>query len=78
MIRFDSLALAWLLLVAAFSGFADGARPKEQRRALADPYLVSPPGSRPDYNVRPAPRNLGELEFVSSRAECCCGWTASD
>ena len=66
MIRFDSLAIAWLLLVAAFSGFADAARPKEQRRAVADPYLVSPPGSRPDENVRAAPRDLGEREFVSS------------
>jgi hypothetical protein len=70
MIRFDSLALAWLLLVAAFSGFADAARSHEQRRALADPYLVSPPGSRPDDNVRPAPRDLGELEFVSSHPDC--------
>jgi lipase ATG15 len=66
MIRFDSLAIAWLLLVAAFSGFADAARPKEQRRAVADPYLVLPPGTRPDDNFRPAPRDLGEREFVSS------------
>ena len=69
MFRFDSLAVAWLLLVAAFSGFVDAARPHDQRGALADPYLVSPPGSRPDGNVRPAPRDLGELEFVSGHFE---------
>ena len=70
MIRFDSLAIAWLLVVAAFSGFADGARPKEQRRALADPYLVLPPGRIPEENARPAPKDLGELEFVSYHLEC--------
>lgn len=60
----DSLAIAWLLLVGAFSGFVDAARPREQRGVRSDPYLVSPPGSRPDENVRPAPRDLGERDFV--------------
>ena len=66
MIRFGSLAIAWLLFLAAFTGFASAARPKEQRRSVSDPYLVSPPGTRPDANFRPAARYLGEREFVSS------------
>ena len=65
MIRTGNLALACLLLVAAFSGLVDAARPKEQPRLPADPYLVSPPGLRPDGNVRPTSRDLGVKEFVS-------------
>jgi hypothetical protein len=69
MFRFGSLAIAWLLLVAAFSGFVDAARPQELRGkgVAADPYLVSPPGSSPDGNVRSAPRDLGKKEFVSTK-----------
>ena len=69
MFRFDSLAIAWLLLVAAFSGFIDAARPRELRGkgVAADPYLVSPPGSSPIGNVRPAPKDLGEKKFVRTR-----------
>lgn len=67
MFRFDNLAVAWLLLVAAFTGCVDAARPREQRSPRVDvgpdPYLVSPPGLRPDGNARPAPRDLGEKEF---------------
>lgn len=66
MFGFDSLAIAWLLLVAAFSCFVDAARPREARGLRTDPYLVSPPGSRPDANLRPAPRDMGQLNFVSS------------
>ena len=65
MIRIGDLALAFLLLVTTFSGYGDAARSREQRRAVEDPYLVSPPGVWPNDNVRPPSKDLGERVFVS-------------
>ena len=64
MIRMGNAVLACLLLGAAFIDCVDAARPRDQRWK-DNPYLVSPPGSPTDDNVRPQPKDLGEKIFVS-------------
>ena len=64
MFTIGNAALVCLLAVAGLVGQGDAARPRELRGG-ADPWLVSPPGRRPDDNVRRPARDLGEKEFVS-------------
>ena len=64
MIAIGNLALGCLLAIAGLSGHADGSTPKEQRRGWTDPYIISPPGSRPDSNEAPPPKDLGKLDFT--------------
>lgn len=59
MASFGNILVACLLAIPFWGGHVDGAK-----LSYDDPYLVSPPGARPDAQQSWRPRDLGEKVFT--------------
>ena len=68
MLRLGDILLACLLAIAGFSDYTCATSPINSE----DPFIVIPPGSRPDSNGIQVPRNLGERKFVRNFAKVRC------